>query len=106
MNEKVKNTLLLSISFLFYLVSSIFTAKYYYESSFERHKFCVEQTKENNLPITICSHILSASDSGFSWAMSSFNPVVIMLLVIIFSFGMRIISMNKELKEIKEKLDV
>ncbi len=80
--------------------------KHYYESSFERYKFCIEQAKENNLSINICSHISMASDSAYSWAVSFFSPIVIMLLVIIFSFGMRIISMDKELKEIKEKLNV
>jgi hypothetical protein len=106
MNEKVKNTLFLSIPFLFYLVSSLFMTKYYYESSFERYKFCLKQTEENNLPTNICSHISHASESAYSWAMSSFYPIVIMLLIIIFSFGMRIVAMNKELKEIKEKLNV
>ncbi len=80
--------------------------KYYYESSFEGYKLCVKQTKENNLSTDVCSHISMASDSAYSWAMAFLYPIIFMLLIIIFSFGMRIISMNKELKEIKEKLNV
>lgn len=105
MNEKIKGVLLFLILLVFYFVSSHFTKKSYYETSLERFKLCLEQTKENNLPVSVCSQISSASDLAYSSAVSNLNWIEIILWMIIVLFGFKIISINKELKEIKEKLN-
>lgn len=109
MSEKVKSILLFAVPFLIYLVISLAMTRFYLSSSFESYKFCVEQVKEANLPtgtINLCSHISSAINTAYFSAIMLFNPIIIVLLTSIFLFGKKMNSMSKELKEIKEKLNV
>ena len=106
MSEKIKIAVFIAVPFLFYFVSSHFLTKSYYENSLERYEFCLEQIKDSSLPISFCSQISSASDAAYSWATSFYQPIIIMLMIIILSFGHKLFSVNKELKEIKEKLNV
>jgi hypothetical protein len=108
MNEKLKSVLLNSVPLFFYFATSMLLTKFYYDSSLRRLELCLKQGKESNAPdyVNICSNISSSSDWVYSQATSYFNPIIIMLLIMVVLLGIKINSMNKELNELKEKLDV
>ena len=104
--EKIKIILLYTLPWLLYFFSSYFSRKNYSEFALQRHELCLKQIIESNLPISVCSHISSASDSAFFTAASIYSPTIVMLIIIVIGTGHKILRMDKELKGIKEKFNV
>ena len=104
--EKIKIILLYTLPWLLYLLSSHSLSENYYEFSSQSREICLKQTIESNLPINVCTYISSASNSAFSVAASIYSPTIIMLIIIVISAGHKILKMDKELKRLKEKLNV
>ena len=105
MNEKVKIALLYILPWLLFFTSSYYLTKFYYEHSLKRLELCLEHNAALNLPTSICSQISSASDAAYSSATSYIQPDN--NYANDYSSMIRTqILINKELKEIKEKLNV
>ena len=67
--------------------------------------FCYKQTQEINLSMTVCSNIQMSSDLAYSSA-RGYDVIVIFLFAMVLYLAMKLFSINKELKDIKEKLNV
>ena len=83
----------------FFLVSSHYQRKAYYESSMDWKNLCYEHT--SGMQPDLCSHIGYSVDNAYMWASDFYQPTIIMLLVIITVFGFRLIQIGQELKELR-----
>ena len=98
--------LFLVIPALFFLASTNTFRRLYYEQSSKSLEMCFEQIERHNLPQTVCYFPHSTANSAFSMASSIYNPIIILLMVVIFTLTANLISMKREINELKEKLDV
>ncbi len=106
MKEKIRIVLLYTLPWLLYFASSYFSRKNYSEFALQGHELCLKQTIESNLPISVCGYISSASNSAFFTAASIYSPTIVMLIILVIGAGHKILQMDKEIKGLKEKLNV
>ena len=93
------------LSVLIVAVLYILLDSQHHKDSMELAGFCYKQTQEVNLPMTVCSNIQMSADLAYSSA-RNYNIIVSLLLLTVLGLGAKLFSVNKELENIKEKLNV
>jgi len=106
MKTFIITTVIASIVFgCFYIFSTRDFEKLFAKENTDRFQLCLDQAREEGASISVCSEISSAASSAYWSAVSTFNPIINVLLTLVCLLLGAVSSASKQLKEIRKKLN-
>ena len=89
----------------FYIFSTRDFEKLFAKENTERFQLCLDQAREGGTSISVCSEVSDAGSSAYWSAVSTFNPIINVLLTTVCLLLGAVSSAGKQLKEIRKKLN-
>src|SRR5438445_11222970 len=93
-------------SIVMFLALSLLTNYSNHQQTFERQELCRQQAKEDNLSVEICTQVSQMVEGSLSNIQDTMMPFVILLFGFILAPQLRVKQLEKDVKELQEKLNV